>query len=83
MALPGIGGIQERVEVLVGDVERCDVRAVGHQIVGLQRDVVNPMFARPIIGAFSQLSTVADIDGRIVTSSEILGTWPLPAAAAA
>ena len=82
-ALPGNGGIQERVEALVGDPERCDVRAIGHEIVSVQRDVINPMFSRPIIGAFSQLSTVANINGRIVTSSEILGTWPMPAAQAA
>lgn len=78
VALPGDAGVQEAIEAIVGDVETCDVRAVGHQIIGLQMDALNPQLEAPIIGGHSMLCSLSVTPGGPRITSEILGTWPLP-----
>lgn len=83
VAAPGSNGAFDRIRELVGDREACDVRAIGHDVVGIQRECINPLFAGPIVGGFSSLTTLSIASGRPVISTEILGRWPMPAAAAA
>jgi hypothetical protein len=78
VAAPGSHGAYDRIRELIGDVDACDVRAIGHDIVGIQRECINPLFSAPIVGGFSQLTTLSIASGKPVITTELLGTWPLP-----
>lgn len=84
-ALPGTGGAQEAVEAIIGDAERCDVRAVGHAAMGeikKRAAAIEPDMPE-WVGGFTQLtSLVVDANGPYIVS-EVLGRWPMPTAQAA
>jgi hypothetical protein len=84
-AVPGTCGAQEAVEAVLGDPNRCDIRAVGHAAMGEIRQralAIKPEWGEWVGGHTMLTSLVVDTDGPYIVS-EILGTWPMPAAAAA